>query len=163
MICAVMALIMARQLCEVLFTSIGLPKVNLMVQLQSSLLSLGGVALGANLGLIPVAIGWSFRALPFISSSAWLMREYAGIGLDDQWRALRGPLLAASVMALGMTAAVALAPAYQSAGLRLLWLIPLGVVLYAAALLAIDPVARADGFAAVRWLRHRGRTQSSGS
>ena len=47
-------------------------------------------------------------------------------------------------MAVGLIAAQALTPAYTSPGLRLIWLIPLGSMLYAAALLAFDSVARAD-------------------
>lgn len=152
-ICVVMALTMARQLCEIVFSSLGRPKVNLMIQLQASLLSLGGVALCAPFGLLPAAFGWSLRALPFLTSSAWLMRARAGIGLADQWRAVRAPFAAAAVMALGMIAVEALLPAYRSAGLRLLWLIPFGATLYAAALLALDPAARADAARVLRWRR----------
>lgn len=162
-ICGVMALIMARQLCEIVFTAIGVPRVNLAVQAQSSLLSLGGVAIGTAFGLLPAAIGWSLRALPFLTSSAWLMRGRAGIGLADQWRAVRGSLFAAAIMALGMIAVEALVPVYQSAGLRLLWLIPLGCGLYVAALLALDGAARADAGMALGWLRRRSPAQSSGS
>ena len=162
-ICLVMALIMARQLCEIVFTSIGAPRINLVVQLQASLLSLGGAAIGAPFGLLPATIGWSLRALPFLSWSAWLMRSRAEIGLADQWRAMRGSLLAAAVMAVGMIAVQAMVPDYRSAGLRLLWLIPLGGSFYVAALLAFDGVARSDAAMALGWLRRREGAQSSGS
>jgi len=144
LICVVMALIMARQLCEIVFTAIGRPRLNLAVQAQASLLSLAGVAIGAAFGLLPAAIGWSLRTLPFLTSSAGLMRRHAGITLSDQARAVIGPFAAAGVMAVGLIAAQALTPAYTSPGLRLIWLIPLGSMLYAAALLAFDSVARAD-------------------
>jgi hypothetical protein len=158
-ICVVMALIMARQLCEIVFTSIGVPRINLIVQLQASLLSIAGVALGALFGLLPAALGWSFRALPFLTSSAWLMRKRAGIRFSDQSRAVTGSFLAAAAMAVGLIAAEAIAPHYRSAGLRLLWLVPLGAGLYAAALLSFDRMARSD----VRMVIGRFRPQSSGS
>lgn len=154
-ICLVMALIMARQLCEIIFTAIGTPRTNLAIQLQASLLSLGGVAIGASFGLLPAAIGWSLRALPFASTSVWWMRQRAGVGVAAQWHAVRGPFVAAAVMAAGLLAVQMLLPDYRSPGLRLIWLIPLGGAIYAAALLAIDPVARADAGAMRGWLRRR--------
>jgi len=158
-ICVVMALIMARQLCEILFTSLGLPRINLMVQVQASLLSLAGVAIGANFGLLPAAIGWSLRALPFVTSSAWLMRKRAEILLSDQARVLVGPFMAAAVMAGAIFTVEAIAPAVRSPGLRLLWLVPFGAMVYSAALLVLDGAARADAGS----MFGRLRAQSSGS
>lgn len=143
-ICVVMALITARQLCEIVFTSIGVPRINLIVQLEASLLSIAGVALGAAFGLLPAAIGWSLRALPFLTASAWLMRKRAGIALAEQSRAVVGPFLAAAVMAVALIAVEAAVPHYQSAGLRLLWLIPFGIAIYTVSLLSFDRMARAD-------------------
>ena len=148
-ICVVMALLMARQLGEIIFTAMGVPKINLVLQTQASVLSFVGVAIGARFGIVAAALGWSTRALPFLAVAPRLLRRFAGIGIRQQVGVGAAPFLASGVMALALWALQAFVVLTLPASATLLVLVASGLAVYVAVIWLCDPTLR-DDLAAIR-------------
>lgn len=143
-ICLVMAVLMARQLGEIVFTAVGKPKLNLWLQTQASALSFLGVAIGARFGIVAAAIGWSTRVLPFLVLAPKMLRRETGITIRHQLGVATAPFLASGAMALALLALQSVAVLPVAAGQSLLMLVPVGCIVYAAALWLYDPSVRED-------------------
>jgi hypothetical protein len=91
-------------------------------------------------GLFAVAISYVARAYVTLPLQVWLLHRISGIGPGTTLAAVRAPLAASTIMGVALFAGLrALKMADMGHFLTLATLVPLGVVLYAAVLLAVGP------------------------
>ena len=152
-ICLVFAVVASRQLVEITLTSLGAPQLNLVVQAAAILLSLVGFAIGARAGLFDATLGWSLRALPFVTVAAWFLYSRAGISLGKQCVAVAPVFAASGVMAAAVIAAQRTLLVGHGTIVTLIGSIATGVVSYLIAALLLDRHTRSDLMQLHAWRR----------
>lgn len=143
-ICLVMAVLMARQLAEIVFIAIGAPKFNFWLQAGASALSFVGVLFGARYGIVAAALGWATRVLPFVTVAPKLLQRTAGIPIYQQLSVAAAPFLASGVMALALWGLQETAILPAAIVPALILLIAAGAAVYGAAIWLCDPSLRDD-------------------
>ena len=141
-VAVVTMLLLLRQAAEITLTAAGHPKFTFYTHAASVFLSTVGTALGALLGLLPAVIGWSSRALPFLTINIRFVARQIGITMPQQLAPAVAPLLACCAMA----AAVVLLRTHVPANPLVLMLssAAVGAPVYLLALFAIDRRARIE-------------------
>ena len=135
-------LILLRQAAEITLTAAGYPKFTFYTHAASVLLSTAGTSLGALFGLLPAVIGWSSRAIPFLTINVGFIARRIGIGMWLQFKPAIAPLSACCMMA----GVVLLLRAHLTADplMMLLSCAVLGAPVYFIALFAIDRRTRIE-------------------
>lgn len=113
-----------------------------LIMLSTAQLVLGVILTLASLpyGLFAVAISYVARAYLTLPFQIWLLHRISGIGPGTTLAAVRAPLAASTIMGVALFAGLrALEAASISKFMTLAVLVPLGVALYAAVLLAVGP------------------------
>lgn len=152
-ICIAFAVIASRQLVEIALTALGAPQLNFLVQVAALGLSLVGLIVGAKFGLIEGTLGWSLRALPFVTLAALFLRRRAGIGYRDQMLAIAPAAAASFVMATAVLCVRGASTPYGSL-VSLVIEIAVGVLVYATTLLVLDAKTRREIVGTLQHIRH---------
>lgn len=97
-VCVVTMILLLRYLAEIVFTALGHPKYTFYTHALASVLSILGVLGGVFAGLLPAAVGWSARVLPFLTVSALFVRNELGLSLREQLAQAGLPVGASLVM-----------------------------------------------------------------
>lgn len=137
-VCVVTAILLIRQMAEIVLTARGRPRFTLYTHAVAGLLSIAGVGGGVAFGLLPATAGWTLRVLPFLTLNAYYIRKELGVSLSRQWAEPLGPVAAALVMgiALFMLDAAALETIRPAVALGIMVVTGLGI--YSVMLFVID-------------------------
>lgn len=129
-------------------TAVGRPQLNAAANAVGCVVTIGGLLAFGRYGIVPAAFAWALRVAFTVPLGIAFQQWTTGMGLAEQMRRTSAPLAAALLMAaLVWLARIELLEAWPLK-LRLLVLVPLGAVAYAAALFAFSPgaVPRLLGF-----------------
>lgn len=141
-VCVVTMLTLLRQPAEIVLTSRGRPGYTFYTQAVAGLLSIAGVAANVGVNLMSAGLGWALRVIPFFTLNVYFVRRDLGIPARAQLSEVARPVVAGVAMALTLYSLEQTAFAGLSALSGLLAMIAAGVVVYCAAVLAIDSQAR---------------------
>jgi len=91
--------------------------------------------------LLPAAIGWSARVLPFVTLNAFFVRSELGLSLGEQVRQAALPIGASLVMCVALYALDQAAPIGYPLG-ALVMLVCAGAAIYGTIVLVLDAEIR---------------------
>jgi O-antigen/teichoic acid export membrane protein len=136
-VCIVTMLLLLRQIAELVLTARGRPRYTFYTHLCGSVLSLLGVYCGVFVGLLPAAIGWSARALPFVTLNALFVRSELGLSLREQASQAALPVGASLLMCAALYALDWAAPMSSPLG-ALAMMVCAGAAIYGTIIFVLD-------------------------
>ncbi|MFO1060549.1 MAG: lipopolysaccharide biosynthesis protein [Dongiaceae bacterium] len=138
---AVAVIYFVRLFNGTVLTAVGRPQLNAAANAVGCIVTLGGLLVFGRYGVVAAAAAWALRVLFTVPLGIAFQRWTTGMGLAEQMRRTAAPLAAAMLMAaLVWVVRVELLEAWPLKQ-RLLVLVPLGAVSYAAVLFALSPRA----------------------